>query len=478
MYKKIIGIFVSAAFVLLASGSAYGKDKAGVSPRPNFVVFLVDDLGWADCSVALWEETRNNIVVRTPNMERLADGGVKFTHAYGSSVCSPSQVTFMTGLSCARHKVVNQVDRAGSASDAECDLLGFPAWNHNGLQPAPNISNSICAATIPEVLAGNGYHTVCIGAHQVAPEKTPGADPCSLGYRSHIHSLETGIEELDGMQKSGVPFFAVVNYSQKEHPVADDDPYYRKAIEDGLPERRARYVAMVAAADSALGLVLDRLKNAGLDRNTTVIMTSDNGGESPAIKGELVNKYNFPLKGGKGSPYEGGIRIPMIIAVPGAADSSSTCDTPVGLDDLFPTIMDIAGAKLPKTAYKPGGVSLLPLLEGDHSRKYNRPLFWHFPNGYTGAGNDDKGAYSAINKKGWKLIYFYRTGTVELYDINGDIFEIVNQGNNPSMSLTRRRLERDLTRELKRAAADVPYDKNAGRWCKYPNGRPFKDKSN
>ena len=440
--------------------------------KPNVVVFMIDDMGWADCSVAFWGRTGNNYLYNTVNLQRLADRGMRFTRAYGASTCSPGRVTFLTGLCPLVHNVTGQIHELDKPGGSSSEVFMFPTWNYNGLQPDNSLSNSISATTLPQVLSADGYQTINSGQAYFAPEGSAGWDPRSLGYQYNITSVASGMGPFDIVRQEDKPFFLAINYTMAGNPVADDDPVYLDCLAKGIPAERARYVALVAGADSTMGILLDYIDNKGLKENTVVIFTSVNGGESPYKEGEPVKKYNYPLKGGKGSPYEGAIRIPMIISGPGIKDTSRT-RTPVELGDLFPTIINITGIKKVKTGHKLCGMDFTPLLKGERRHRSNRSFVWHFPNSY-GGGYDSQGAYSAIVKGNWKLIYYYDTESSELYDLSVDIFEVVDQSNNPSMSVTLHQLRRELTHRLKKNGSSLPYFKVRGEWCRYPDGRPFK----
>ncbi len=146
--------------------------------QPNIIFFLVDDLGWQDTSEPFWKETTPlNEKYHTPNIEKLADEGMKFTNAYASCVCSPTRVSGLTGMNAARHRVTNWTLRRDKPSEPEDEILIFPDWNYNGVQPIDTINNSVYATPLPQILKDHGYFTIHCGKAHFGAIGTPGADP-------------------------------------------------------------------------------------------------------------------------------------------------------------------------------------------------------------------------------------------------------------------------------------------------------------
>jgi arylsulfatase A-like enzyme len=204
-------------------------------------------------------------------------------------------------------------------------------------------------------------------------------------------------------------------YRQK----AEDQGIYESGFEmaERLPIRTRQdnpvYAGLIETMDDAVGVVLNALKELGLEDNTIVIFTSDNGG---VASGDAYSTTNLPLRGGKGYQFEGGIREPYFIKVPGLTNNGLSCSTPVSAVDLYPTILDLANLELRPEEHS-DGVSLLPLLRGDSIPL--RPLIWHYPH-YGNQGGDP---VSIIRLGEWKLIHYYETGAEELYNLNDDIGE-------------------------------------------------------
>ena len=158
---KAFPYVIAFLIVFSACHPKRSEQKAEVMIQPNIILFLVDDLGWQDSSEPFWtEETPLNKKYHTPNMEQLARQGVKFTQAYACAVCSPTRVSLMTGMNAARHGVTNWTLRKNTSNDAKDDVLDFPKWNVNGLQPTDTIENTVYATTLPQILQQNGYFTI------------------------------------------------------------------------------------------------------------------------------------------------------------------------------------------------------------------------------------------------------------------------------------------------------------------------------
>ena len=163
--------------------------------NPNIVLFLVDDMGWQDTSVPFWEnETKFNRLYNTPNMERLADMGVKFTNAYSTPVCSPTRISLMTGMNAARHRVTNWTLHPNVRKPAEINhnTFDFPNWNYNGLSVSDSIPNSVLATPLPQVLKDNGYFTIHAGKAHLGAIGYPSSDPINIGFDINIAGHAAG----------------------------------------------------------------------------------------------------------------------------------------------------------------------------------------------------------------------------------------------------------------------------------------------
>jgi arylsulfatase A-like enzyme len=184
-------LFKKSTFFILLFSFVIGNHKvlAQTKERPNIIVFIVDDMGWEDTSVPFWKEkTSLNSFYETPNMERLASQGMKFTQAYASSVCSPSRVSLMSGMNAARHRVTNWTLNRNASVDAKDNELDFPLWNVNGMQPVDRIERSVFVNSLPQLLKESGYLTFHAGKAHFGAVGTPGADPVNFGFDVYCRS--------------------------------------------------------------------------------------------------------------------------------------------------------------------------------------------------------------------------------------------------------------------------------------------------
>jgi arylsulfatase A-like enzyme len=419
--------------------------------RPtSFVFFLVDDLGWKDLACYGSE------FYETPHVDRLAAQGVRFTNAYAACpVCSPTRVSIQTGKYPARLQTTDWFGAVQPDAAAR-----HPRFRTKPLLPAPYLERMpLEEVTLAEALGEAGYATFFAGKWHLGPEGywpeqqgyqinrggwSVGAPNTSKKYFSPYDNprLENGPpgEHLPDRLASETsrfirsnrdrPFLAFLSFYSVHTPLMtrqDLEAHYvekaRRVTHNGprfLPEGASQarqvqdhaiYGGMVHAMDLAVGKVLDAIEAAGVADSTVVVFMSDNGGLSTA---EGSPTSNLPLRAGKGWMYEGGIREPMIIKWPGHARAGTTCDHPVTSTDFFPTLLEMAGLPLRPEQHL-DGMSLVPLLVGDES--FDRgPLFWHYPH----YGNQGGSPTGAVRDGDWKLIEFFETGDVELYDLSRD----------------------------------------------------------
>ena len=433
--------------------------SASESP-PNIVVFLVDDLGWQDVSLPLGPEaTPFNERYRTPNVERLARRGMLFTDAYASApVCSPTRTSLLTGRSPAATGITWWVRNKDTHNSRSHPTLTAPVWTVNGLQPGD--------VTLPGLLSGARYHTVHLGKAHLGARGTAGADPTNLGFAVNVagHGLGGpgsyyGLHNFSAKHRGGgedwnVPGLeayhgkdvfltdAIASEARREllQAAKKDGPFFlhfapyavhapimanNRLIDsyEGLHAKEAAYATMVESADAALGVVLDTLQELNLTDETLVIFTSDNGGLSAHGRGGPKHSHNAPLRSGKGSAYEGGVRVPLVVAWPGVTEPGTRSSEPVISHDLFPTLLAAAGIKAPKAHEKLiEGVDLAGLLKGETPEWSGRPLFWHQPH-LWGANGPGIWPFSSVRKGRWKLIFDHAKTSFELYDLEQDLSE-------------------------------------------------------
>lgn len=440
--RHLIHSLMILIVVLSGCSSVQAEQK-----KPNFVFFLVDDLGWTDIAAL------GSSFYETPNVDRLVSQGMTFTNAYAACpVCSPTRASIMTGKYPARTGIT--------------DYIGAPQppnWKRNTpLLPAQYVDRlSHDETTIPEALKEGGYATFFAGKWHLGPE---GWWPENHGFDINKGGIDRGgpyggkkyfspygnprLEDgpdgehlPDRLASEAVkfikenrknPFLTYVSFYSVHTPLIARDDLRQKYVEKKKalppdqqiwgeePPRKVRlvqehavYAAMVEAMDAAVGKVLDALDEQGLADNTIVIFMSDNGGLSTS---EGSPTSNHPLRAGKGWMYEGGIREPMIIKWPGVTAPGSECNVPVTSTDFYPTMLDMAGLPL-RPKQHVDGVSLAPLLDG---KPLDRgPLFWHYPH----YGNQGGTPSAAVRDGDWKLIHFFEDHRLELYNLKDDIGE-------------------------------------------------------
>ncbi len=477
--------------------------------RPNIILFIVDDLGWQDTSLPFHTaRTPFNDRYRTPNIERLARQGMMFTNAYAASpVCTPTRTSIMTGRHPARTHITNWTLR-NSRDEQETGPRDYPLrspeWDFGGLQPADT--------TLPGILRDHGYRTIHVGKAHFGALETRGADPTALGFDVNVaghaaggpgsyyglHNFSAahrgggtvwdvpGLEEYHGQNvnltesltreavrtigeavEDGKPFFMNMAHYGVHTPIMADSGFIDHYQE--LDQVEAAYASMIEAVDASLGNILDELHRLGIADNTLVLFTSDNGGLSAHARGMSpsgthVNTHNLPLRSGKGSAYEGGTRVPMVVAWARVAGEDavgqqlaimpgSSSDVPVISHDLFPTILDAAGVGIP-SGFILDGRNLVPLLTGAPDLLPHRPLAWHYPHkwGPEGPGLDP---FTSIRDGDWKLIYFYHERRWELYDLSRDLGETIDLlRSRPDMAAG---LSQAMVRWMEDVNAQVPH---------------------
>jgi len=389
---------------LLAAALTVGASLSGPQPPPNLVILLADDLGINDLGCFGRKEHR------TPNLDRLAAEGARFTQAYAAaSVCSPSRAALMTGQSPARLRITTFL--GGRSDRASHRLLGART---NPQLPAE-------ARTLAELLKPRGYATAAVGKWHLGGK---GHLPTDRGFDEYFpgkanpgaESPQGGKGEL-GQADEAVRFIE----RNKGRPfllyVAFDNPHIPLAAPAGDVAAKAgtfhpTYAALVESLDTACGRILGALERNGLARDTLVAFASDNGGVHVPELGESPPTHNAPGRAGKGFLHEGGIRTPLILRYPARLAPGEIAE-PVVLGDLAPTLCALAGAEAPAAR---DFEDLSPLLFERKVRSAPRPLFWHQPL-YTNQGGRPGGA---VREGDWKLLEHYEDGSLELFDLARD----------------------------------------------------------
>ena len=505
------GLCILAMFMLFAC-KPETKNKPKIAP--NIILFFVDDLGWQDTSVPFWKEkTAFNNRYRTPNMERLAAQGMKFTQAYATPVCSPTRISLMTGMNAARHRVTNWTLYKNKLQPMETGhpTLDFPHWNVNGMTPDSTLDHAVYANSFPSLLQDAGYHTIHVGKAHLGAIGTPAENPLNVGFDINIaghaagapksylglenfgntaafegtpwpvqgldkyHGKDTFLTEvltkeaLAALEKpvnEKQPFFLYMSLYAVHTPIMANKRFLQPYLDMGLDSIEASYATLVESMDKSLGDLMDYLEAKKLEDNTIILFMSDNGGLSAVARGGEKHTHNKPLSSGKGSVHEGGIREPMIVKWPGVVQPQTINDNYLIIEDFYPTILEIAGVKNYRTVQKVDGKSFVYLLKNnDSGQTSDRPLFWHYPNqwGPTGPGI---GAFSAVRLGDWKYIYYHLDQRVELFNLKDDIGESSNLAEvNPGKTTE---LAAILTSYLQESEAQLPSLKSTGALVPYP----------
>jgi arylsulfatase A-like enzyme len=489
IWQKVFLLILFLGLSVTTQGNLQrAKDRA---VQPNIVLFLVDDLGWQESSVPFYSEvTELNRRYRTPAMEEMARRGMKFRSAYASAVCSPSRVSLLSGMNAARHRVTNWTLRKDQSPDDTNEKMVPPLWNLNGATIFPGIARAVQITPLPALLREAGYRTIQVGKAHLGAVGTPGEDPRHFGYdinvaghaagapgsyrgeknfRSptdsvwdvpgleayhgqNIHLTEAltreAIRHLEGAVESKRPFFLSLSHYAVHSPWEEDDRFYPAYRDAGLGHFEALRASMIEGMDRSLGDLLRTLRRLDIDRQTLVIFLSDNGAPHACPP-------NLPLRGQKLSPYEGGARVPMLALWPGTIPAGSEVDTPVIIEDIFPTLLAVAGQEMDPQRRRQrihqviDGENLLPILRGGPFPASSRPLLFHFPHQYYG-----QGPFSALRKDEWKLIYHHLEQRLELFHLPTDIGEAHDLSQ--SKPTIRRKLAGLLSRELQRHGAQMP----------------------
>jgi arylsulfatase A-like enzyme/lysophospholipase L1-like esterase len=446
--KIVTALFFTAITFFAVAQKNVVKNKAVA--KPNIIFFLIDDMGWMDVGF------NGSAFYETPNIDKLAKEGMQFTNAYAACpVCSPTRASIMTGKYPAGMKTTDWFG-APQPEEAAKDKN----WNNKKLLPASYIENlPLEEVTIAEALKANGYTTFISGKWHLGenekywPEKQ-GFDINKGGYsKGHPESYFSPYNNprlTDGAKgeylgdrvaaetvsfietNKSNPFFAYVPFYEVHTPMQAKDSLIKKyqlkkeklALKDefitrvdGKKTRVSQslpvYAAMVESMDAAVGKILNKIKEAGLEKNTIVVFFSDNGGLSTS---EGTPTSNIPLRGGKGWLYEAGIREPAIIKYPKQINAGGVSNVPIISNDFYPTLLQMAGLPLMPKQHT-GGISIMPIFKNNVLQR--DALYWHYPH----YGNQGGAPGAAVRMGKWKLIEWYENNTVELFDLEKDMAE-------------------------------------------------------
>lgn len=442
--------------------------------RPNIVVFLVDDMGVMDTSVPfLTDESGQpqryplNDYYRTPAMERLAAQGIRFNNFCAMSVCSPTRISIMTGQNAARHRATNWINPRNNNRGPQ----GPPDWNWEGLKNGD--------VTLPGVLAEQGYKTIHVGKAHFGPDGTAGSEPLNLGFEVNVAGASFGapgsyygqknygwgtkrehhaVPHLDQYHGSDTfltealtieakkrltetvaderPFFLYMAHYAVHAPF-DSDPRFADHYKDsGKPRNAQAFATLIEGMDKSLGDLLDHLGELGVAEETLVMFLGDNGSDAPLGHQHAV-ACAAPLRGKKGSHYEGGMRVPFIAAWAKPNPNSKlqqSVSIPAGkvhsqiatVEDLFPTVLKVVRAKLPE-GHVVDGQDLSKLLTGEADDSREADFLMHYPH----APHRSK-YFTSYRNGDWKVVYHYfpsdesEGGHYQLYHLKSDPFEQKN----------------------------------------------------
>ena len=445
--RNFLQLCATSGFVAaLPTGcSTFGK-KNTPNARPNVVFILVDDLGWMDLGC------QGSTFYRTPNLDRFAASGVRFTDAYAACpVCSPTRAAIMTGKYPTRVNIT--------------DWIPGKKVNNPPLRCPEDLHNlPLKEVTLAETLRDAGYKTFFAGKWHLGetekfwpehqgfdvnkggwsrggpygpgkyyvpygnPRLTDGPEGEYLTDRLTDESIRFITDNKQHPFLVHLAFYTVHTPIQACKRLIDENTARAAELEHSGPaaikehngmtqlhQDNAAYASMVQAMDENVGRLLNTLDDLKLTDNTLVIFTSDNGGLS-TLRGPNAPTANTPLRAGKGWCYEGGIRVPAILRTPGG-QTGTTCAEPVISTDFYPTILELTGLPA-KPDQHVDGVSLAPLLKGKKTLN-RKAIYWHYPHyhGSTWAPG------AAVRAGDWKLIEFYEDNTVELYNLKDDLSE-------------------------------------------------------
>ncbi|MFI3321006.1 MAG: sulfatase [Rikenellaceae bacterium] len=495
-------IQISKPLVLTATTSLL-TIAASAAERPNIIIFLVDDMGVMDTSLPFITDSDGNVVreplndwYRTPNMERLADRGVRFSTFFAQSVSSPTRASIITGQNSTRHGVTQWIN----SSENNRGDYGPTNWNWTGIkQDCP---------TLPKMLKDSGYKTIHIGKAHFGAEGSEGEFPQNLGFDVNIagggmgspgsylglndfgakkgknnavpdleqyHGTDIFLtealtleakKEIEKASKEEEPFFLYMAHYAVHAPFEDDKRFIDNYDESKFGKKAASFAALIEGMDKSLGDIMDCLENLEIAENTLILFVGDNG--SDAYVGDFKGHYSSaPLRGKKGTEYEGGVRVPFIASWAKRDETSKVQralpikENGVQLQfgsvmDLYPTILNMAGAKFPEN-HVLDGYDLAKQLKGEKNEQRSDKLIMHFP-------HDHRGDYYTSYRSGnWKLIYRYNpemptNPQYELYNLEIDPFENDNVATT-EMKKTAAMIK-EMAEQLEKENALYPEDKN------------------
>ena len=494
MIRKIVcNIFLSSCLASFGQPSKF-KDKKGV---PNIIVFLVDDMGIMDTSVPfICDENGTpvkhelNHFYRTPNMEILAQQGVRFSRFYAHSVCSPTRVSILTGQNSARHRVTNWI----LPEEKNSGEYGPLDWNWKGLD-----KNAI---TLPRIFQQNGYATIHVGKAHFGPRGSDGENPLLLGFDINIAGSSIGhpasyygtdgFGHLNGRKKRAVdglkmyhgkeifltealtleakkaitaahdkntPFFLYMAHYAVHTPFQTDPRFIAHYKNSGKSNKANAYASLVEGIDKSLGDLMSHIKNLGIGENTLILFLGDNGSDAP-LGDENGYTSAAPLRGKKATHWEGGMRVPFIASWVLPRNNTLQNSLPIAKNtlqqqtgtilDIFPTLIKWQNFDVP-TQHVLDGFSLREQLRGKHEKKRHERFLNHYPHKHRSS------YFSSLVDSNWKIVSHYNPdGNIRyaLFDLEQDPQEGIDLAQKNKRKL--RQMQRILDVELKDKNALLP----------------------
>lgn len=410
--RQSIGRLWSTAILL--SGCLVAAPEAltaAAAEQPNVILILADDLGWADLPCY------GNKFNQAPHLDRLAGEGVRFTQFYAGPVCSPTRANIQSGQNQARLGITQHIP-------------GHRRPLARLIDPAVPLQMPLEIETIAERLSGAGYATGYFGKWHLGGD---GYGPADQGWttvlelRGHTAGsaaagtqrrtadllTEKAVEFIEANRQR--PFLLQVSHIAVHIPLSTrpellEKHQARPAAAD-YPSR-PEYAALLEELDESVGGIVEAVDRLGLAERTLIVFVSDNGGLEHQQDGVVVTS-NRPLRGEKGTLYEGGIRVPCIARWPGTIPRGAVCGAAVSTTDLYPTLLELGGAQ-PPPGQPLDGASLAGLLRDPAAAAARDTMYWHLPHYHHST------PASAIRRGDWKLIEFFEDGAVELYHLGDD----------------------------------------------------------
>lgn len=463
----IVVLLANVAFFVCWNAKARAADEAPSSP--NIVVFLVDDMGVMDTSVPFLTDKDGvpqryplNEFYRTPQMEQMARQGIRFSQFCAMSVCSPTRISIMTGQNAARHRTTNwinpDVDNAGPK--------GAKDWNWKGLGKDD--------VTLAKLLQANGYRTIHVGKGHFGPRGSEGEDPRNIGFDVNVggssigqpgsyygkknyggkakrvthavphlekyHDSETFLTEALTLEanshvtdavKENKPFFLSLAHYAVHAPFDSDPRFAEQYRKSGKPAPAQAFASLIEGMDKSLGDVMSHLDRLGVAENTLVLMLGDNGSDAP-LGHEHAVACAAPLRGKKGSHYEGGSRVPFIACWakpspeaeiqkrwPIAANATQTQQAAVM--DIFPTILALTETDIP-ASHAVDGKSLKSLFAGKRDQDREETFLIHYPHAPHRSSH-----WTSYRDGEWKVVYHYFPSQVS----EGSHYQLFHLGQDP-----------------------------------------------